>query len=159
MSRRRKEKTSRSKKKAAKNAPKSKSKSRSKPVPKREAPRESTLSRSPSQETADSPAAEGEGARQLVSAVNTLVGKNFAEIAQTLVEKTVAGSASHARLIVGLSGAGGLAPSAPRRGRAATTRDSAHALLTAADLPGSEENWEFDIEPEARPGYIPPTKP
>jgi hypothetical protein len=142
-------------------APQKKSRSKSKPGPKLATRLRAPKGRS-AKKTTSQPATDGEGAKQLLSAVNSLVGKKSADIAKALVDGTVAGSASHARLVVDLSGAGGLA-SPPARSRAgrptATTRDSGHAALTALDLPGSEENWEFDLEPEARPGYTPPTKP
>ena len=129
-----------------KSKPKKKSKAKAKPGPK-PAKRRSPPRRSPGKKKIDPPAAEGEGGRQLLTAVNSQVAKRSTDIAKALVDGTVKGSASHARLVVGLSGAGGLAP---------TTRDSGRAAFTAADLPGSEENWEFDVAPEARPGFTPP---
>jgi hypothetical protein len=129
-----------------KSKPKRKSKAKTKPGPK-PAKRRSPPRRSPGKKKIDPPAAEGEGGRQLLTAVNTQVAKRSTDIAKALVDGTVAGSASHARLVVGLSGAGGLAPA---------MRDSGRAAFTAAELPGSEENWEFDVAPDARPGFTPP---
>jgi hypothetical protein len=137
---------------AKKSKPKKKSKAKAKPGPKRRSPPR----RSPGKKKIDPPVAEGEGGRQLLTAVNSQVVKRSADIAKALVDGTVKGSASHARLVVGLSGAGGLAaaPTGARRTEL-SLRDSGFSF-TAEDLPGSEENWEFDVAPEARPGYIPP---
>lgn len=137
---------------AKKGKPKKKSKAKSKPGPKRR----SSPRRSPAKKEIDPPVAEGEGGRQLLTAVNSQVVKRSSDIARALVDGTVAGSASHARLVVGLSGAGGLAAaSAGSRRAEPSLRDSGFSF-TAEDLPGSEENWEFDVAPEARPGYMPP---
>jgi hypothetical protein len=136
-----------------KSKPKKKSKAKAKPGPKRRSPPR----RSPAKKKIDPPAAEGQGGRQLLTAVNSQVVKRSADIAKALVDGTVKGSASHARLVVGLSGAGGLAaaPTGSRRAEL-NLHESGHGALTAEDLPGSEENWEFDVAPEARPGYTPP---
>lgn len=137
---------------AKKSKPKRKSGAKAKPGPKRR----SSPRGSPDKKEIDPPVAEGEGGRQLLTAVNSQVVKRSADIAKALVDGTVKGSASHARLVVGLSGAGGLA-AAPTGARRAefSLRDSG-VSITAEDLRGSEENWEFDVAPEARPGYMPP---
>jgi hypothetical protein len=152
MSRRKEETASRSEESAAaESAPQKKSRSKAKAGRKFESPRKIAPRGQPRKQKTDPPTPQGEGARQLLSSVNSHVAQESERIAQALVKGTVKGSASHARLIVGLSGAGALAPSA-----APAARESRHGGLTAADLPGSEEEWELDIEPEARPGYTPP---
>ncbi len=137
---------------AKKSKPKKKSKAKAKPGPKRRSPPR----RSPGKKKIDPPVAEGEGGRQLLTAVNALVGKHSAGIAKALVDRTVAGSASHARIVVDLSGAGGRAAAPAGSCRAGLDLRDSGVSFTAEDLRGSEENWECDLEPEARPGYVPP---
>jgi hypothetical protein len=152
---------------SGKNKPGKKSKE-SKPKKKLRSKTKKQLNKSAQRPTASAPekrtasaAPAGKAGKQLLSAVNNEVGQRSDEIARALVDKTVKGSAGHARLLVELSGASGGKPhrGTPRRGStAAGAHRSGRGALTAADLPGSEENWEFDIEPEARPGYTPPDK-
>jgi hypothetical protein len=135
------------------------SKKKSKPKNKRSPKAATKRSASHSRPGEKKRTSQGEGGRQLLSAVSREVGEKSDELAKAFVSKTLAGSASHARLIVDLSGAGGLAPQPVKpRGRRSskTARASGNAAPTAADLSGSEENWELDIEPEARPGCTPP---
>jgi hypothetical protein len=151
MPRRKKETASHSEEPAAAQSERpKKSRSKAKPGPKLKKRRSAPRGR-PREEKTDPPTPDGEGARLLLSSVNTRVAQESDRIAEALVTGTVKGSASHARLVVGLSGAGALAPSA-----APAVRESGGSGFTAADLPGSEDNWELDLEPEARPGYTPP---
>jgi hypothetical protein len=135
---------------------KKKSRPKAKPGRKTTAPRRRAPHSRPRKKKIDPPVPEGEGGRQLISAVNALVGKRSAGIAKALVDRTVAGSASHARIVVDLSGAGGRAAAPAGSCRAGLDLRDSGVSFTAEDLRGSEENWECDLEPEARPGYVPP---
>jgi hypothetical protein len=95
----------------------------------------------------------GNGAAKLKKAADRAVAENSEELAKLLLKDALKGKMESARLLVTLSEKKEQLPARRRRGQSWAekltaepewdpTRDDRHGGLTAADLKGSEEDWE-----------------
>jgi hypothetical protein len=95
----------------------------------------------------------GNGAARLKKAADRVVAENSEELAKLLLKDALKGKMESARLLVTLSEKKEQLPARRRRGQSWAekltaepewdpTRDDRHGGLTAADLKGSEEDWE-----------------
>ncbi len=80
----------------------------------------------------------GRGATRLRNSINSLVSRQSDDIAQALIDKTVAGNMTGARILVELSGAG--KPPGPV--------EKKHGGLKLIDILESDPEWDPDSDPD-----------
>ena len=95
----------------------------------------------------------GRGGARLRSSINTLVGLESDRIARALIDKTLAGNMTGARLLVELSGAQNAPPEKKKKKRPGPS----WAELLASEPEWNEEEWDEHMARDA--SKLPPTKP
>lgn len=80
----------------------------------------------------------GRAATRLRNSINSLVSQQSDEIAQALIDKTVAGNMTGARILVELSGADKPPDLVKKK----------HGGLKLIDLLESDSEWDFDTDPD-----------